>query len=83
MVKVRGRKLAVFRDAAGSLTALSPVCPHMACLVDWNARERTWDCPCHGSRFSATGEVLTGPAKAALHRVALDEEPSHPAQVSR
>ncbi|HVS33151.1 MAG TPA: FAD-dependent oxidoreductase, partial [Thermoanaerobaculia bacterium] len=62
IVSVGGRKLAVHRDDAGTLHALSPVCTHMGCDVAWNDAERTWDCPCHGSRFKTTGEVLNGPA---------------------
>jgi glycine/D-amino acid oxidase-like deaminating enzyme/nitrite reductase/ring-hydroxylating ferredoxin subunit len=71
MVRVEGRKLAVYRDERGTVTAMSPVCTHMGCIVDWNEKEKTWDCPCHGSRFAATGEVHTGPATTPLERVEL------------
>src|SRR4030095_4916454 len=50
-------KTAVYRDDAGHEHKLSAVCPHLGCLVKWNSTERTWDCPCHGSRFSAEGSV--------------------------
>jgi Rieske Fe-S protein len=60
----------VSRDTRGKLTVLSPVCTHLGCRVNWNQAERTWDCPCHGSRFSATGEVLAGPAEQALEHLA-------------
>jgi glycine/D-amino acid oxidase-like deaminating enzyme/nitrite reductase/ring-hydroxylating ferredoxin subunit len=59
-------KVAAYRDAAGKVTLLSAICPHMGCTVGWNAAEHTWDCPCHGSRFKPTGEVLAGPAEAPL-----------------
>jgi Rieske Fe-S protein len=59
-------KLAVYRDDRGGLHALSPVCTHLACDVAWNAAEKTWDCPCHGSRFSAEGKVINGPAVSDL-----------------
>ena len=59
-------KLAVHRDEAGTVHKLSAVCPHMGCIVSWNSTERTWDCPCHGSRFSAEGKVYQGPANSDL-----------------
>ncbi len=59
-------KLAVYRDERGELHGCSPVCPHMGCDVAWNGAERTWDCPCHGSRFSADGQVINGPAISDL-----------------
>lgn len=61
IVEVDGEKLAVYRDGTGGLHALSPVCSHMGCIVRWNAAERSWDCPCHGGRFSALGHVQSGP----------------------
>ena len=64
-----GKKAAAYRDAAGTLTLLAPQCTHMKCLVKWNNADRTWDCPCHGSRFHPTGEVLSGPAQVPLPRL--------------
>jgi glycine/D-amino acid oxidase-like deaminating enzyme/nitrite reductase/ring-hydroxylating ferredoxin subunit len=59
-------KLAIYRDADGTLHTHSAVCPHLGGVVRWNPAERTWDCPCHGSRFHATGEPLHGPAHTGL-----------------
>ena len=55
-------KLAVFRDDAGRVHERSAVCTHLGCIVGWNHADRTWDCPCHGSRYDAFGRVLNGPA---------------------
>jgi len=61
-----GAKVAAFRDTAGAVTLRSAICTHMGCTVGWNTAEQTWDCPCHGSRFKPTGDVISGPAEAAL-----------------
>lgn len=69
IVSVAGAKVAAYRDPSGALTLCSPVCPHLKCIVAWNEAERTWDCPCHGSRFTPTGEVISGPAESPLQRL--------------
>ncbi|MBA3319393.1 MAG: FAD-dependent oxidoreductase [Gemmatimonadales bacterium] len=61
-----GTKVAAYRDEAGAVTMRSATCTHMACLVAWNSAEKTWDCPCHGSRFTPAGEVISGPAESPL-----------------
>jgi Rieske Fe-S protein len=68
-VSFEGKKVAAFRDERGSLTLLSPVCTHMKCIVRWNDADRTWDCPCHGARYRATGEVIGGPAEKPLEKI--------------
>jgi glycine/D-amino acid oxidase-like deaminating enzyme/nitrite reductase/ring-hydroxylating ferredoxin subunit len=68
LLNVGGRKTAAYRDEAGVLHRLSPVCTHMGCHVSWNSAERSWDCPCHGSRFSGEGVVIQGPATRDLER---------------
>ena len=65
------KKLAVFRDETGALHEFSAICPHMKCIVKWNAVEKSWDCPCHGSKFDCLGKVLIGPATANLSPVEL------------
>jgi len=71
-------KIAVYRDEEKKLHSLSAICPHLGGLVRWNSAEKTWDCPCHGSRFDTSGKVLNGPAphslpvlKAFTHKSAL------------
>lgn len=72
LVKYEGDSIAIYKDEQGSIHAVDPVCPHAKCVVDWNSAEKSWDCPCHGSRFSFEGEVLTGPARKALDKIAID-----------
>ena len=71
IVRLHGRKVAAYRDDAGHVTVCSPVCTHLHCLVRWNTADHIWDCPCHGSRFHATGAVLRGLAEAPLEPVDL------------
>lgn len=71
IVEVDGKKFAAYRNEKGELHLLSPICPHLHCDVNWNSAESTWDCPCHGSRFSATGGMLNGPATKDLEREEL------------
>ncbi|MCK8679260.1 FAD-dependent oxidoreductase [Streptomyces lichenis] len=68
VVRVGGRRLAVHRDEAGALHAVSARCTHLGCLVRFNDEERAWECPCHGSRFGVDGCVLQGPAVRPLER---------------
>jgi glycine/D-amino acid oxidase-like deaminating enzyme/nitrite reductase/ring-hydroxylating ferredoxin subunit len=71
IVRLRGETVAGYRDERGELTAVSPTCTHLGCRVNWNTAERSWDCPCHGSRFAPSGEVLQGPAVHRLERKPL------------
>lgn len=66
IMKVDGENVAAFRDEEGRIHAVSAVCSHMGCIVGWNSTDRTWDCPCHGSRFELSGEVIHGPATRPL-----------------
>jgi glycine/D-amino acid oxidase-like deaminating enzyme/nitrite reductase/ring-hydroxylating ferredoxin subunit len=69
VLDLNGRQVAVYRDSNGKVTKRSAVCTHMACTVHWNDAERTWDCPCHGSRFKPDGSVIAGPAESPLEDV--------------
>lgn len=63
------QKIAVYCDDDGGIHECSAVCTHLKCIVEWNSAERSWDCPCHGSRFDAYGKVLNGPAVADLEKI--------------
>jgi glycine/D-amino acid oxidase-like deaminating enzyme/nitrite reductase/ring-hydroxylating ferredoxin subunit len=67
-IQVGAERLAVYRDRGEQLHAVQARCTHRGCVVHFNVAERTWDCPCHGSRFGIDGEVLDGPATAPLLR---------------
>ena len=69
VIEQNGEKVAAFRDSHGALTLRSAVCTHMGCVVGWNDAEGTWDCPCHGSRFTPQGDVISGPAESPLGEV--------------
>jgi glycine/D-amino acid oxidase-like deaminating enzyme/nitrite reductase/ring-hydroxylating ferredoxin subunit len=66
IARIGGKLYAVSRDESGDLRALSARCTHLGCIVGWNAADRAWECPCHGSRFAADGTVVQGPATANL-----------------
>jgi len=68
-----GKKVALYKDEQGKLHAVDPVCPHAGCLVAWNNAEKSWDCPCHGSRFAPNGALLTGPATHCLAQIKWED----------
>ena len=71
VVKLNNETMALYKDETGNLHAVNPTCTHMKCAVAWNSAEKSWDCPCHGARYSVDGEVLTGPADANLELIEL------------
>jgi glycine/D-amino acid oxidase-like deaminating enzyme/nitrite reductase/ring-hydroxylating ferredoxin subunit len=73
IASIAGQKVALFRAENGTLQAVSPICTHMRCDVHFNNAEKTWDCPCHGSRFKTDGAVLNGPAKEPLEKLEVEE----------
>jgi 3-phenylpropionate/trans-cinnamate dioxygenase ferredoxin reductase component len=66
VLEYEGRTMAVYKDEAGKINAVPARCTHMGCTVDWNESEKTWDCPCHGSRYDRVGKVIQGPAVRGL-----------------
>ena len=69
LLEWQGQKVAAYRNDQGDVSICSAVCTHLKCLVKWNTADRTWDCPCHGSRFHPDGRVLSGPAEEPLERL--------------
>jgi len=69
ILEIDGRKVAAYRNDAGDVSLVSATCTHMGCVVAWNPAERTWDCPCHGSRFKPSGAVISGPAEQPLKKI--------------
>ena len=74
VIRHRLHKIAVYRDPDGVARAFDATCPHLGCIVEWNGTEKSWDCPCHGSRFDARGFVINGPAISNLKVVELPSE---------
>jgi glycine/D-amino acid oxidase-like deaminating enzyme/nitrite reductase/ring-hydroxylating ferredoxin subunit len=72
VVMVKGKRAGAYKDKDGKLHIVDTTCTHMGCETEWNAGERTWDCPCHGSRYTYDGEVLNGPTKLPLKKIDLD-----------
>src|SRR5699024_11717272 len=68
VTRIDGKRAGVYRDQEKQLHIVDTTCTHLGCDVEWNSGERTWDCPCHGSRFDYKGEVLEGPAKRSLKK---------------
>jgi len=63
VIKKFGKKIAVYKEEDGTIHCYSARCPHLGCLLEWNEDEKSWDCPCHGSRFDKNGQLINGPAK--------------------
>jgi Rieske Fe-S protein len=69
VIMLGDQRAAVHRTDDGQVLKVSAVCTHMGCIVRWNDAERTWDCPCHGSRFKPDGSVIGGPAESPLEGI--------------
>ncbi len=73
VIRVGDDRVAAYRDEDGTLHAVSAICTHRGCVVDWNGAAKTWDCPCHGSRFDIGGVVVNGPAQRPLEVKQLEQ----------
>ncbi|MCW2992028.1 MAG: [Fe-S]-binding protein, partial [Solirubrobacterales bacterium] len=72
LVRDGAKLVGAYRDDDGALHTVNPTCTHVGCRLGWNTAERSWDCPCHGSRFDTDGTVLQGPATAPLEQIEVD-----------
>lgn len=69
VISKEGKKMAIYKGKDGTLKVLSAKCTHMGCTVKWNKDDKSWTCPCHGSKFDVEGEVKKGPAKKSLEKI--------------
>ena len=69
IIKIDGVNVGIYRDKTGKVYAVNPTCTHLGCLLTWNNIDKTWDCPCHGSRFDYNGENLYEPAIKGLEKI--------------
>jgi glycine/D-amino acid oxidase-like deaminating enzyme/nitrite reductase/ring-hydroxylating ferredoxin subunit len=74
VITMGARKIAVFKDEGSTIHAYSAVCPHLGCILHWNSSEHSFDCPCHGSRFTCEGKVVNGPARGNLKKIDIKPE---------
>ncbi len=73
LIKEEGHKIGLYKDQNGALHGVNPSCTHLHCDVSWNNAEQSWDCPCHGARYSMDGKVMTGPADRDLEQITLGD----------
>lgn len=71
IVNYKGTKIGLYKDSNGKLYAVKPYCAHLGCELSWNNLEKTWDCPCHGSRYDYTGKIITEPTTKNLEIIDL------------
>lgn len=78
IIELDGQKMGAYRDEKGELHLVDSTCTHMGCELKWNSGEKTWDCPCHGSRFTYEGDIVEGPAVYPLHHPSQGKNPVEP-----
>ena len=71
IIEIRGEKVGVYKDIDGKIFAVKPVCTHLECILNWNDADKTWDCPCHGSRFDYKGRNINNPAIKDLEKIEI------------
>ena len=71
VVDYKGKKLGIYKDKNGNMYAVIPYCKHLGCELSWNNLEKTWDCPCHGSRYDYNGKIISEPTTENLDKFEL------------
>lgn len=74
IIEFDGQNIGVYKSAEGQIYAIKPICTHLGCLLNWNQIDKTWDCPCHGSRFDYLGKNISDPAFEDLERIEIDRD---------
>ena len=74
IIEIDGEKIGIYKRDDGKVFAVKPVCKHLGCLLSWNNLEKTWDCPCHGSRYDYEGNIITEPTVRGLEKVDVINE---------
>ena len=72
-MEVENKKIGIYKDENGKIFAIKPICFHLGCEISWNNLDKTWDCPCHGSRFNYKGECISEPAIKDLEVIDINE----------
>ena len=73
VVNYKGTKLGIYKKSENEVYAVKPYCAHLGCELSWNNLEKTWDCPCHGSRYAYKGKIITEPTTESLDIIAVEE----------
>ena len=73
IININGTNVGVYKDTSGNIFSVKPVCSHLGCTLTWNNLDKTWDCPCHGSRFDYMGNNIYNPANKGLELVNIEE----------
>lgn len=71
IIKINGNNIDIYKNSSGKIYAVKSYCTHLGCLLTWNNLDKTWDCPCHGSRFNYMGENIYDPAFKNLEKIEI------------
>ena len=73
IININGTNVGIYKDTSGNIFSVKPVCSHLGCSLTWNNLDKTWDCPCHGSRFDYMGNNIYDPANRGLELINLED----------